>query len=157
MKLTWKTGLLIFSLVLNAAVIGAVGYNHFTQPVPGFAQPCAIGDGHLYQRLGLTDSQLQQIQPLAHGFHSRIADLKSSMALKKDRLLYLLRVENDPEKLKELQMQMAATQQTIQADVIAHITEIKKVLNEKQQEQFFALMYQSMNCGVTLNPGASNR
>jgi Spy/CpxP family protein refolding chaperone len=152
MRLTWKTALLTFSLALNAAVLGAVGYNHFTQPAPGFALPCAIGDGHLYQRLGLTDSQLQQIQPLAHDFHSRIADLKSSMESKKDRLLYLLHREDNPEKVQELQMQMAATQQTIQAEVIAHITEIKKVLDQKQQEKFFALMAQTMNCGAALAP-----
>jgi Spy/CpxP family protein refolding chaperone len=157
MRLTWTTGLLIFSLALNAAVIGAVGYNQFTQPAPSFALPCAIGDGHLYQSLGLTDSQLQQIQPLAHDFHSRIADLKSSMETKKDRLLHLLHREDDPEKLKELQTQMAATQQIIQNTVIAHITQIKTVLDEKQREKFFALMDQSMNCGAALSPGASNR
>jgi len=152
MRLTWTTGLLIFSLALNVAVIGAVGYNHFTQPAPSFALPCAIGDGHLYQRLGLTDSQLQQIQPLAHDFHSRIADLKSSMESKKDSLLNLLHRGDDPEKLKELQTQMNATQQTIQNEVIGHITEIKKVLDERQQEKFFTLMAQTMNCGTTLSP-----
>jgi len=152
MRLTWTTGLLIFSLALNAAVIGAVGCNHFTQPPPSFSLPCEIGDGHLYQRLGLTDSQLQQIQPLAHEFHSRIADMKSSMESKKDRLLYLLSREQDPEKLKELQTQMAAVQQILQNTVIDHITQIKKVLDEKQQERFFALMAQSMNCGTTLAP-----
>jgi len=47
---------------------------------------------------------------------------------------------------------MAATQQTIQAEVIAHITEIKKVLDQKQQEKFFALMAQTMNCGSALAP-----
>jgi Spy/CpxP family protein refolding chaperone len=154
MRLTWRTGLLIFSLALNAAVIGAVGYNHFSQPAPGFALPCAIGDGHLYQRLGLTDFQLQQIQPLAHDFHSHIAELKSSMESKKVRLLHLLHRENDPEKLKELQTEMAATQQTIQNTVIAHITEIKKVLDPNQQEQFFALMAQTMNCGTALAPAS---
>jgi Spy/CpxP family protein refolding chaperone len=158
MRLTRTTGLLIFSLTLNAAVIGAVGYNHFIQPAPSFSLPCAIGDGHLYQRLGLTDSQLQQIQPLAHDFHSRIADLKSSMEAKKDRLLYLLSREDDPEKLKELQTQMAAAQQIIQNTVIDHITQIKKVLNEKQQDKFFALMAQSMGCGDSLAvPSGGNR
>ena len=158
MRLTWTTGLLIFSLALNAAVIGAVGYNHFNQPAQGSHLPCAVGDSHLYQSLGLDNTQLKEIEPLAHAFHVRMADLRSAMQAKRDRLLYLLHREDSPDKLNELRTQLASTQESIQTEVIAHIAQIKKILNEKQQEQFFALMDQSMNCGSTLYaPSAANR
>ena len=154
MRLTWTTGLLIFSLALNAAVIGAVGYRHLNQPMDRSQLPCAVGDSHLYQRLGLNDAQLKEIEPLAHAFHTRMTDLRSEMQSKRDRLLYLLHREDNPDKLNELRTQLAAAQGSIQTEVIAHITQIKKVLNEKQQEQFFTLMDQSMNCGAALSPTA---
>jgi|WetSurMetagenome_2_1015567.scaffolds.fasta_scaffold42760_2 Spy/CpxP family protein refolding chaperone len=159
MRLTWLTGMLIFSLALNAAVLVTVGYKHFNQPVESSRMPCAFGDGHLYQRLGLDDSQLKRIEPIAHAFHFRIAELKSSMDSKRDRLISLIHREDNPEKLRELRTQMASTQESIQTEVIAHIAEIKKVLNQQQQDQFFALMDQSMNCsGTTLtSPGGGKR
>ena len=39
---------------------------------------------------------------------------------------------------------MAGIQDEIQKEVIAHILETKKILDPKQQNQFFALMRQSM-------------
>jgi len=156
MRLTWMTGLLIFSLALNAAVIGAVGYRHLNPPVDVSQLPCAVGDSHLYQRLGLNDGQLKEIEPLAHAFHTRMTDLRSEMQSKRDRLLYLLHREDNPDKLNSLRAQLAAAQEAIQTEVIAHITQIKTILTEKQQEQFFALMDQSMNCGAP-SPGVVNR
>lgn len=154
MRLNWLTGILILSVTINAAVTGTLGYHYFTkQPQPVLAPCFATGDGHFYQSLGLTDGQLEKMEPLAQKFHHRMADMKATMVQKKDLLIDLLQRGEDPGRVDVLRREMASIQDTIQREVIAHISDIKKILNSKQQEQFFSLMRQSMtDTGAMLPP-----
>lgn len=154
MRLNWLTGILILSVTINAAVTGTLGYHYFTQqPQPALAPCFSTGDGHFYQSLGLTDGQLEKMEPLAQKFHHRMAEMKATMVQKKDLLIDLLQRGEDPGRVDVLRREMASIQDTIQREVIAHISDIKKILNSKQQEQFFSLMRQSMtDTGAMLPP-----
>jgi Spy/CpxP family protein refolding chaperone len=154
MRLNWLTGILILSVTINAAVTGTLGYHYFTkQPQPVLAPCFSTGDGHFYQSLGLTDGQLEKMEPLAKKFHHRMAEMKATMVQKKDLLIDLLQRGEDPGRIDVLRKEMASIQDTIQREVIAHISDIKKILNSKQQEQFFSLMRQSMaDTGAMLPP-----
>ncbi len=67
---------------------------------------------------------------------------------KNERLVELLgQKEVDPVQVEGLRKEIAGIQDEIQKEVIAHILESKKILDAKQQNQFFALMSQGMAAG----------
>ena len=143
--------IMVLSLAINAAVLGAVGYHYYrsnfllSPPLP--SQPCPVSphDQYLYQHLGLSNEQLARMAPLAQKFHNRLENLAASMEGKKENLVGLLSRENvDPEKIATQRREMAGIQDDIQEVVIEHIMEMKKVLNTEQQRHFFDLMRRSM-------------
>jgi Spy/CpxP family protein refolding chaperone len=151
MKSKWLILALIFSLTINAAVLATIGYHSFRNlsrkpSVPWLLSP---GDSHLYQSLDLSNAQLAMMEPLARKFHGRIAELRASMEGKKTLLVDLLQGGGDPVRIEGLCKEMAAIQDEIQREVIAHIFQTKKILNTKQQEKFFSLMRQSMAHAMT--------
>jgi Spy/CpxP family protein refolding chaperone len=138
---------LILSLAMNASILGGMGYNYYRDASLAKEAPCPLSPSHqhLYQELGLSHSQLAQMEPLAQKFHGRLAELESAMKGKNERLVKLLGQKNvDPGQVEVLRKEIAGVQDEIQKEVIAHILETKKILDPKQQKQFFALMSKSM-------------
>jgi Spy/CpxP family protein refolding chaperone len=132
-------------LAINAAIMGTLGYHYFIKQPQRDSVTCfSTGNGHLYQSLGLTGSQLEKMESIAHAFHGRMDEMKASVEQKKDLLIDLLQRGDAPDRIDGLRAEMASIQDAIQKEVISHIEDIKKVLNSKQQEQFFSLMRQSM-------------
>ena len=67
---------------------------------------------------------------------------------KNERLVELLGQKDvDPVQVEGLRKEISGIQDEIQREVIAHILESKKILDAKQQNQFFALMSQGMAAG----------
>jgi Spy/CpxP family protein refolding chaperone len=147
MKIKLLIFIMVLSLAVNAAVLGAVGYHYYRSNFLVSPQPCPVSphDQYLYQHLGLSNEQLTRMAPLAQNFHSRLEKLAGSMEGKKEDLVDLLsRKDVDPEKIAGLRREMAGIQDEIQKVVIEHIMEMKKVLNTEQQRHFFDLMRRSM-------------
>jgi Spy/CpxP family protein refolding chaperone len=154
MRSNLLTGILILSLTINAAVIGTLGYHYFIKQPQHDSVTCfSTGNGHLYQSLGLTGSQLEKMESIAHAFHGRMDEMRASVEQKKDLLIDLLQRGDTPDRINGLRVEMASIQDAIQKEVISHIEDIKKILDSKQQEQFFSLMRQSMTyTGSSLSP-----
>jgi Spy/CpxP family protein refolding chaperone len=145
MKSKWLTSILILSLAVNAAAIGTIGYHSFLSPANFSTAPCfPAGDGHLYQSLNLSQEQMDKMEPLARAFHRRMAEMKASMEGKRLLLVDLLQKQADPGTIDALRKEMASIQDMIQKDVIAHIGDVRGILNPGQQEQFFELLRRSM-------------
>jgi Spy/CpxP family protein refolding chaperone len=152
MKSKWLTIVLILSLAINAGVLATMGYHYYVNASTPPSAPCPMspGDSHLYQSVGLSNTQLAKIDPLAREFHGRLAELGASMEEKKETLVTLLQNNGDPVKIENLRREMAGIQDEIQREVISHIIETKKILDVKQQQRFFDLMKQSMATGKSL-------
>jgi Spy/CpxP family protein refolding chaperone len=146
MKSKWLTIVLILSLAINAGVLASMGYHYYVNASTPSSAPCPMspGDSHLYQSLGLSNTQLAKIDPLAQEFHGRLAELGSAMEEKKELLVALLQKNSDPVKIENLRKEMAGIQDEVQKEVITHITEVKRILDPDQQQRFFDLMRQSM-------------
>jgi Spy/CpxP family protein refolding chaperone len=151
MKIKLLIFIMVLSLAVNAAVLGAVGYHYYRSNFlvsrQLSSQPCPVSpnDQYLYRHLGLSNEQLMRMAPLALNFHSRLEKLAGSMEGKKEDLVDLLsRKDVNPEKIAGLRREMAGIQDEIQKVVIEHIMEMKKVLNTEQQRHFFDLMRRSM-------------
>ena len=141
---------LALSLAINASILGTMGYQYYQKKYLAPSAPCPLSPAHqhLYQNLGLSVSQLAQMEPLARKFHERLAELSSALKGKNTLLIDLLRQEEvDPARIESLRKEMAAIQDEIQKEVIAHILDSKQILDPQQQQRFFDLIGQSMNDG----------
>ena len=141
---------LVLSLAFNASVLGTMGYHYYRDASLAKDAPCPLSPAHqhLYQQLGLSTAQLAQMEPLAQKFHERLGQLETAMKGKNERLVELLgQREANPVQVEGLRREIAGIQDEIQKEVITHILETKKILDAKQQKQFFALMSQSMATG----------
>ena len=138
---------LILSLAINASILGTMGYHYYRDASSAKDAPCPLSPAHqhLYQQLGLSTPQLAEMEPLAQKFHERLGKLGIAMKGKNERLVELLgQKEVDPVQVEGLRKEIAGIQDEIQKEVIAHILESKKILDAKQQKQFFALMSESV-------------
>ena len=141
---------LILSLAINASILGTMGYHYYRDASSAKNAPCPLSPAHqhLYQQLGLSTPQLAQMEPLAQKFHERLGQLETSMKGKNERLVELLgQKEVNPGQVEGMRKEIAGIQDEIQKEVIAHILDSKKILDAKQQKQFFALMSKSMATG----------
>jgi hypothetical protein len=142
--------ILFLSLAINASVLGTVGFRYYREASLAKEAPCPLSPSHqhLYQHLGLSAPQLAQMEPLAQNFHERLGKSELGMKGKNDRLVELLGQKDvDPVQVEGVRKEIAGIQDEIQREVIAHILETKKILDAKQQKQFFALMSQGMVAG----------
>ena len=138
---------LILSLAINASILGTMGYHYYRDASSAKDAPCPLSPAyqHLYQQLSLSTPQLAEMEPLAQKFHERLGKLGIAMKGKNERLVELLgQKEVDPVQVEGLRKEIAGIQDEIQKEVIAHILESKKILDSKQQKQFFALMSESV-------------
>jgi Spy/CpxP family protein refolding chaperone len=146
MRSKWLTVVLVLSLAINAGVLASMGYHYYVSASTLSTAPCPMspGDSHLYQSLGLSKDQLAKIDPIAQKFHARLAELGAAMEAKRELLVDLIAKNGDPARIENVRREMAGTQDEIQKEVIAHITELKKILDPEQQQRFFDLMRRSM-------------
>ena len=147
MRTKWWILILILSLAFNAAVLGVCGYHYYRYiwAAPSTYCPLSPGDGHFYQRLGLSDSQLERMAPLAHAFHARLDKLSRETEKKRELLVDLLsREEAGSGKIERLRKDMAGVQDQIQREVITHLLDVREILDPEQKEHFFELLRRSM-------------
>jgi len=147
MKNRWTVMVLILSLVINAAALATAGYSYYRRR----SQPTAATDRshvmnhHFYEVLGLTPAQMTKMTPMAAIFHESLKNFHSEMNEKKDAMIRLLGGEDvAPTRIEALRIEMAAIQDSIQKTVIAHVLDVKDILDSRQREQFFGLLRKSM-------------
>jgi len=139
--------ILIFSVAVNAAALASLGYQFFQtrHPVSSAACPFTHQEHHFYQQLDLSQPQRQQIEPMAHQFHSRLAKFYATMETKKNRLVKRLsETPLNPDRIEQVRREMAGIQEEIQKNIIEHILNIRDILNSEQQHRFFALLHKSL-------------
>jgi len=147
MKNRWIAMILVLSLAMNTAVLAVAGYNYYgssSRPTIAAGHSHDMGN-HFYKVLGLSATQLEKMTPLADSFHDRLNNLHSKMSEKKDAMINLLGGEDEaPSRIEALRMEMAAIQDSIQKTVIAHVLDVKQILDSGQRKRFFDLLYRSM-------------
>ena len=147
MRNRWVTMILVLSLAMNAAVLAVAGYNYYgssSQPTTA-AGHSPEGDHHFYEKLELTPAQLAKMPPMAATFHESLKSLHSEIDEKKDALINLLGGEDvAATRIEVLRKEMAAIQDGIQKTVIAHVLDVKEILDSSQRERFFDLLRRSM-------------
>jgi Spy/CpxP family protein refolding chaperone len=147
MKNRWIAMILVVSLAMNTAVLAVAGYHYYGS---SSRSPAAAGhshdrEHHFYNVLGLSAAQLEKMTPLADSFHDRLNNLHSKMGAKKEAMITLLEGENQsPTRIEAQRIEMAAIQDSIQKTVIAHVLDVKQILDSGQRKRFFDLLRMSM-------------
>ncbi|MCX5826289.1 MAG: periplasmic heavy metal sensor [Deltaproteobacteria bacterium] len=151
--------ILTLSLVVNASAVATIGYHYWRNTCFTPSAPCPLNpeDHHPYQELGLSAEQLIKMASLSDSFHRRLNELESSVAAKRNLLIDSLG-ENQIDLLRTeaIRKEIAAFQDEVQKDVIAHIAESKKILNPDQQKRFIELLRASVNKGRLNSPFPTN-
>jgi len=139
--------ILSLSLAMNAAVLAVAGHNYYgsgRRPAETAGHPHDVAH-HFYKVLGLSTIQLEKMAPLADSFHDRLKNLHSQMGEKKEVMIHLLESEGEsPTRIEALRKEMAAIQDGIQKTVIAHVLDVKQILDSGQRKRFFDLLRRSM-------------
>ncbi len=134
---------LIGSLAINAGFAVMLGLNFLSRPTEGEAKPCPFTaqDTHLYTFLGLTDEQLKKIEPLAQDFHRQMDAVGSKILNSRSKLVDAMAQEQpDMAAIDEIHKNIFSNQSAMQSIVLAHIMDMKNVLNREQQDKFFQSM-----------------
>jgi Spy/CpxP family protein refolding chaperone len=147
MKNRWIATVLALSLAVNTAVLAVAGYNYYgssRRPTTAAGRSHDM-EHHFYKVLGLSTTQLEKMTPLADSFHDRLNNLHSRMSEKKGAMITLLEGEDEsPARIEALRMEMVAIQNGIQKTVIAHVLDVKQILDSGQRKRFFDLLRRSM-------------
>lgn len=147
MRNRWATMILVLSLAMNMAFLVVAGYGYYHSRSKPFTVTghSSERDHHFYELLGLTSAQLEQMAPLAATFHERLNHLHADMEAKKNTMVSLLYSEAvAQDRIEALRQEMAAIQDSIQKTVIAHVLDVKEILDTNQRKRFFDLLRKSM-------------
>ena len=148
MKNRWIAMLLVLSLAMNTAVLTVAGYKYYkrNRDLSEATLHSQERNYHFYEKLGLTPVQLAKMNPMANTFHKNLKSLHSDMEAKKNAMINLLSGEKvSPARIEEIRKEMATIQGRIQKVVIAHVLDVKEILNPIQRKRFFELLSKSMH------------
>ena len=148
MQNRWMAMILVLSLAMNTAVLTVAGYKYYkrNRDLSEATLHSQERNYHFYEKLGLTPVQLAKMNPMANTFHKSLKSLHSDMEAKKIAMINLLSGENvSPARIEEIRKDMATIQDRIQKVVIAHVLDVKEILNPIQRKRFFELLSKSMH------------
>ena len=150
---------LTLSLVVNASAVATIGYHYWRNTCFTPSAPCPLNqeDHYLYQDLGLSPEQLAKMTSLAGSFHRRLNEFKAGIEARRNLLIDCLgEKEIDLPRTEALRKEIAAFQDEVQKEVIAHIAESKKIMTPAQQKRFIELLRASSNNGRVPSPFPKN-
>ena len=150
---------LTLSLAVNLSGLATIGYHYWRNTCFTPSAPCPLNqeDHYLYQDLGLSPEQLAKMAPLAGSFHRRLNELEAGIEAKRNLLIDCLgEKEIDLPRTEAIRKEIAAFQDEVQKEVIAHIAESKKIMNPAQQKRFIELLRASSNNGRVNSPFPKN-
>ena len=150
---------LTLSLIVNASAVATIGYHYWRNACFAPSAPCPLNqeDHYLYQDLGLSPEQLAKMASLADSFHGRLNEIEAGIEAKRNLLIDCLGEDQiDLPRTEAIRKEIAALQDEVQKEVIAHIAESKKIMNSDQQKHFIELLRTSSNNGRVNSPFPKN-
>ena len=150
---------LTLSLAVNASAVATIGYHYWRNSCLTPSAPCPLNqeDHYLYQDLGLSSEQLAKMALLAQSFHGRLNQLDAAIEAKRNLLIDLLGENQiDLPRTEAIREEIAGYQDEIQKEVIAHISESKKIMTPDQQKHFIELLRTTSNNGRDHSPFSKN-
>jgi len=140
--------ILAISLILNISVLISAGYTHYKQSRYRSLPPAyelQKGSSHLFEELALKPEQLTAFQEKALPFHAAIAKKRQEVDRLRTSLFGLMRADNPDSKAIEATIaQINKAQEKMQKMVVAHMLQLKAMLDKDQQQKFLGLIEGAM-------------
>ena len=145
MKIQFKTLFVLLSVALNVAFVGGWVTRSFRAPGTGLPSsggtPAAMPV--LYQKLGATEQQWQQLRPQFEAFRESALAVFTRINQRRQELLALLAdPQADRASISEKQKEVRAAQTQMQDLVISHVLAERVLLTSAQRQRYFELLAQ---------------
>ncbi|MGO8760785.1 MAG: Spy/CpxP family protein refolding chaperone [Desulfobaccales bacterium] len=148
MKRDWLIYLVIFSLALNFGTIGTIVYLRYQDQQKLAAGPAPLPMKSLWRELKLDDSQRQTLHRLFPEHHQKVAAVRQELALKRQELFDLIKVESTPWSAIQAKIQeISALQGNLEEEMARFMLEFKKTLTPEQHTAFLNLVQTRLGCG----------
>ena len=143
--------ILVFSLLLNASMLGSAGYIHYRQsryhafPLGNIQRLSETVPSCLFEGLSLKPGQQRAMQEKALAFHADMESKKQEVDGKRTHLIALMRADNPDSKAVEAAIaEISRLQEGIQKMAVAHMLEFKGMFDKEQQKRFLDLIEGAM-------------
>ena len=148
MKRDWLIYLVMFSLALNFGTIGTIVYLRYQDQQKLAAGPAPPPLKSLWRELKLDDSQRQTLHRLFPEHHQKVAAVRQDLALKRQELFDLIKVESTPWSAIQAKIQeISALQGNLEEEMARFMLEFKKTLTPEQHAAFLNLVQIRLGCG----------
>jgi Spy/CpxP family protein refolding chaperone len=150
--------LLVCSVALNLGFAGVYGLTMLNRSQPAFRATPQVAPSvksgpdcpftseytHLYATLGLSQTQLERIEPLAKDFHAKAQRIGTQIVEQRDRLVGEMAQETiDSAALEAIHQDISTRQSEMQKLVVGHVLDMKQVMTPEQRALFFESMRRS--------------
>ncbi|MCD6333740.1 MAG: periplasmic heavy metal sensor [Candidatus Latescibacteria bacterium] len=143
MRNKWLILALVFSVMVNAAAIGTIGFHwwkvrRIVRPLPPPGGPMR---GLMHRALSLNPTQMRKLDAHRKQMTEEIERNKKGLVENRIRLMQLLRSsEPDSAEVEAALQEMGAFQMAIQRTVFFNLLQMKRELTPEQQEKLLRMM-----------------
>jgi|AntRauTorckE6833_2_1112554.scaffolds.fasta_scaffold00051_13 hypothetical protein len=144
-KYRWALTGLVIMILLNAAILITVWVNQSDNDRrnhPGSGHERGSIQEYMKEKIGLNDEQAESITEMRRGHYREIRTFRDS--LEKNRRVYfefIMSEEADNQQKRDSLRNLLTEQyENIEGLLYNHMTEVKELLNEEQQDKFEELM-----------------
>ena len=147
MRNKWLILALLFSVMVNAAAIGTIGFHwwkvrRIERPFPPPGGPMRDpARGLMHRALSLNPAQMRKLDAHREQMAEEIERNRKGLAKTRIRMMQLLRSpEPDSTEVEAMFQEMAAFQMAIQRTVFRNLLRMKRELTPEQQEKLLRMM-----------------
>ena len=145
MRTKWLIIALMFSVVVNVAALGTIGFHWWKvrgvrPPLPPFPPPKEMLRP-LRRPLDLTSDQMQELGTQRRRISEEIRGIRKDLLDSRARLMELLRsLDPDSMAVEEILQEIASSQVALERKVIHSILRMKRTLTPEQREKLLQMM-----------------
>lgn len=144
MRKRWTVLALVFSVMVNVAAIGTIGYHWWRARgvnYPPLRPPPKLMLRRLRRPLSLTPAQMEELETEKTDFNEEIRGIREDLFESRARLMQLLRSPNpDSMAVEEVLQDIASSQVTLERKVIHSILGMRRVLSPEQREKLLRMI-----------------
>lgn len=144
MRTKWLTIALVFSVIVNVAGIGTIGYHWWrvrSVDHPLGPPPPEMMLRPLRRPLSLSPDQMRELEAQRRRISEEIRGIRRDLSESRVRLMQLLRSPDpDSTAVEEVLQEIASSQVALERKVIHNILRMRKVLTPEQREELLRMM-----------------
>ncbi|KAA3614206.1 MAG: periplasmic heavy metal sensor [Calditrichaeota bacterium] len=141
MKVKIISGLLIFSLALNLAVLGTFIYKRFLDPNPRFYGGGKGGRMQFLKDLDVKDAEREKIVQLFREFREKNQETQEQIRNIEDQLFKILQSDSsDMDQIYSLMDQIGEKKLSLGKNALDQFLKVKSFLSPEQQNHFYKML-----------------